>query len=56
MNSRANRNEVEPMFKNRWSWPQPGDPSSAIGSVLYHTKQRVWDWRWDPVKHIEIKV
>jgi carbamoyltransferase len=56
MNSRANRNEVEPMFKYRWSLPQPGDPSSAIGSVLYHTKQRVWDWRWDPVKHIEIKV
>jgi len=56
MNSAANKNEVEPMFKYRWSLPNPGDPSSSIGAVLYHTKQRVWDYRWDPVKHIEIKV
>jgi len=56
MNSTTNKKYVEPMFKYRWSLPNPGDPSSSIGAVLYHTKQRVWDWKWDPVKHIEINV
>jgi carbamoyltransferase len=56
MNSQANKTEVETKFKYRWSLPNPGDPSSSIGAVLYHTKHRVWDYRWDPVKHIEIKV
>jgi len=56
MNSTANKKFVEPRFKYRWSLPNPGDPSSSIGAVLYHTKQRVWDYRWDPVKHIEIKI
>jgi carbamoyltransferase len=56
MNSQANKNVVEPKFKYRWSLPNPGDPSSSIGAVLYHTKQRVWDYKWDPVKHIAIKV
>jgi len=56
MNSAANQKFVEPMFKYRWSLPNPGDPSSSIGAVLYHTKQRVWDYRWDPVKHIAINV
>jgi len=54
MNSAANKRYVEPMFKYRWSLPNPGDPSSSIGAVLYHTKQREWNWKWDPVKHIEI--
>jgi len=56
MNSQANKRYVEPMFKYRWSLPNPGDPSSSIGAVVYHTKQRVWDHKWDPVKHIEINV
>jgi carbamoyltransferase len=56
MNSRANKQCVEPLFKYRWSLPNPGDPSSSIGAVLYHTQQRVWDYRWDPIKHIEINV
>ena len=56
MNSRANKIVVEPMFKYRWSLPNPGDPSSSIGAVLYHTKQRVRDYKWDPVKHLEINV
>ena len=56
MNSKANKIVVEPKFKYIWSLPNPGDPSSSIGAVLYHTKQRVWDYRWDPVKHLEIKV
>jgi carbamoyltransferase len=56
MNSKANKIIVEPNFKHIWSLPNPGDPSSSIGAVLYHTKQRVWDYRWDPVKHIAINV
>ena len=56
MNSRANKNEVEPMFKYRWSLPNPGDPSSSIGAVAYHTKHRVWRNDWAPVKHIAINV
>ena len=56
MNSRANKLMVEPRYRHIWSLPNPGDPSSSIGAVLYHTKQRVWDYKWDPVKHIEIKV
>ena len=56
MNSAANKKYVEPAFKYRWSLPNPGDPSSSVGAVLYHTKQRVWDYKWDPVKHIEIKI
>jgi carbamoyltransferase len=56
MNSTANKKFVEPRFKYCWSLPNPGDPSSAIGSVLYHTKQREWKYRWAPVKHIAIKI
>lgn len=56
MNSAANRNEVEPKFKYIWSLPNPGDPSSAAGAVLYHTKQREWDFNWGLAKHIQIKV
>jgi carbamoyltransferase len=56
MNSKANKIVVEPKWQHIWSLPNPGDPSSSIGAVLYHTKQRVWDYKWDPVKHIEIKV
>lgn len=56
MNSKTNKEVVEPKFKYVWSLPQPGDPSSSIGAVLYHTKNRVWDWQWKPVKHIEIKI
>jgi len=56
MNSRANKLMVEPRYKYIWSLPNPGDPSSSIGAVLYHTKQRVWDYRWSPVKHIAINV
>jgi carbamoyltransferase len=56
MNSKANKIVVEPKFKYIWSLPNPGDPSSSIGAVLYHTKHRVWNYRWDPVKHIAINV
>lgn len=56
MNSHANQREVEPRFKYIWSLPNPGDASSAMGAVAYHTKQRIWNRKWDPVKHIEIRV
>lgn len=55
MNSQANTNEVERMFKYRWSLPQPGDPSSAIGAVLYHTKDRI-QWVGPLAKHLAINV
>ena len=56
MNSAANKNEVEPKFKYIWSLPNPGDPSSSVGAVLYHTKQRVWDYKFGVAKHIGISV
>lgn len=55
MNSTANKKVVEPKFKYIWSLPMPGDPSSAIGTVLYHTKWRV-DWVYGQAKHIEINI
>ena len=56
MNSAANKSQVEPKFKYIWSLPNPGDPCSSIGAVVYHTKQRVWRDDWAPVKHIAINV
>jgi carbamoyltransferase len=56
MNSRANKNVVEPMWKHIWSLSNPGDPSSSVGAVLYHTKQREWKYNFGVVKHIEIRV
>jgi carbamoyltransferase len=55
MNSFANKKVVEPLFDKIWSLPQPGDPSSSIGAVLYHKKYRI-DWQGALAKHIEIKV
>jgi carbamoyltransferase len=55
MNSAANKKVVEPVFKYRWTLPNPGDPSSSIGAVLYHTKQREWNYQWDPIKHIAVR-
>jgi carbamoyltransferase len=55
MNSDANKRFVEPAFKYRWSLPDPGDPSSSIGAVAYHNKQRIHN-NWNPVKHIVINV
>lgn len=55
MNSQANK-LFEDDWQHIWSLPNPGDPSSAVGAVLYHTKQREWDFRWGLAKHIQIKV
>jgi len=56
MNSRANKLIVEPKFKYIWSLPNPGDPSSSLGAVLYHTKQREWKYNFGVAKHIAISV
>lgn len=56
MNNKANTAVVEPMFRNRWSLPNPGDPSSSIGAVLYHTNQRVWNYNFGVAKHLDISV
>lgn len=54
MNSQTNAT-ITYMWDKVWSLPNPGDPSSSIGAVLYHTKQRI-SQDWGPVKHIEIKI
>jgi predicted NodU family carbamoyl transferase len=41
MNRTANKKIVEPAYKYIWTLPNPGDPSSSIGAVAYHIKQRV---------------
>ncbi len=56
MNSAANKRFVEPTFKYRWSLPNPGDPSSSIGAVLYHTKQRIQKYDFGVAKHLTISV
>jgi len=56
MNSKANKLIVEPKFKYIWSLPNPGDPSSSIGAVLYHTQQRLAGVDFGVVKHIKINV
>ena len=55
MNSRANQHVVK-QWDHVWSLPNPGDPSSAIGAVLYHTKQNVWNYNLGTVNHIKINV
>lgn len=55
MNSLANKRVVEPLFDYIWSLPNPGDASSSVGAVLYHTKHRV-KWRHGIAKHITINV
>ena len=41
MNSAANNKFVTPMWNNVWSLPDPGDASSSLGAILFHTKQRI---------------
>ena len=56
MNSAANKFALSTgKFNYVWSLPDPGDHSSSIGAVAYHTKQRIWR-DWPTVKHIEIKI
>jgi predicted NodU family carbamoyl transferase len=53
-NRQANLNVVH-HWNGIWSLPNPGDASSAIGAVLYHTKQHI-NWPGPLAKHIAIKV
>ncbi len=53
MNSQAN-SLFEKNWDGIWSLPNPGDPSSSIGAVLYHTKDRI-KWEGPLAKHIKIK-
>jgi len=53
MNSAANKKSLH-NWEKVWSLPNPGDPSSAIGAVLWHTKHRL-NWGDNTSKHIEIK-
>lgn len=55
MNSRYNR-RLSDKWNRVWSLPNPGDPSSSLGAVLYHTKQRVNANKLGVVKHLEISV
>lgn len=43
-------------WKKIWSLPDPGDGSSSIGAVLYHTKERIDRYDFGLVKHLEINV
>lgn len=54
MNQRANLDVVK-YWNKVWSLPNPGDASSAIGAVLYHTKQHI-NWTGPLAKHITISV
>ena len=56
MYSKANKTVVEPMWRYRWTLPNPGDPSSSVGAVLYHTKQREWNYDFGVAKHLAISV
>ena len=56
MNSATNKKIVEPMWQYRWTLPNPGDPSSSIGAVLYHTKQREWKYNFGVAEHLAISV
>jgi len=55
MNSKANKDIVETFYKYRWSLPNPGDPSSSIGAVLYHTREKI-KWNGATAKHIAINI
>ena len=54
MNSCANK-KIDYLWKKIWSLPNPGDPSSSIGAVLWGNKQRI-KWTGDTAKHIAIKL
>ena len=55
MNSLYNRRLPE-RWRRVWSLPQPGDPSSSIGAVLYQTQKRIADYDFGVAKHLEIRV
>jgi len=54
MNSLYNK-RLNQRWKGIWSLPNPGDPSSSLGAVLYHTRKKI-DVKFGIVKHLEISV
>lgn len=55
MNSKYNQ-RLHERWDRVWSLPNPGDPSSSLGAVLYHTKQRIEIRNLGVVKHLKISV
>jgi carbamoyltransferase len=55
MNSLYNK-QLQSSWEKVWSLPQPGDPSSSIGAVLYHTQVRQQFFDNYKVKHLEIRI
>jgi carbamoyltransferase len=55
MNGRYNQRLYD-RWNRVWSLPNPGDPSSSLGAVLYHTKQRISAEKLGVVKHLDIRV
>lgn len=53
-NSKANA-VIQHDWDGIWSLPDPGDASSSLGAVLYHTHQRI-HWTKGVAKHITISV
>lgn len=54
MNSRYNK-KLNERWKKVWSLPDPGDGSSSIGAVLYHTKNKI-SVNLGIVKHLQVSV
>ena len=54
MNSKANK-KIANDWRQIWSLPNPGDPSSSIGAALLGSNKRI-KWTGDIAKHIEIKI
>jgi carbamoyltransferase len=55
MNSKYNQ-RLGQQWNQVWSLSNPGDPSSSIGAILYHTQQRLEDYNVGVVKHLQISV
>jgi carbamoyltransferase len=55
MNRTANSKQVSNFFKYVWSLPNPGDASSSLGAVLYHTRNKI-QWQGQLAEHITISV
>lgn len=54
MNSRYNK-RLHDRWQRVWSLPDPGDGSSSIGAVLYHTKNKI-STNLGIVKHLQVSV
>lgn len=55
MNSKYNQ-RLSQQWSKTWSLPQPGDASSSIGAVLYHSQQRQLNYNFGVAKHLQISV